>query len=80
MYLKDLAEIIYTEGTARIDVPITVKTFADDNKVLWRGKAEDLQYWYDIEKWIVVEVLIDHSIPEEQNLADYNKGKIITVI
>lgn len=78
MYLKDLAEIIYKEGTASEDVPITVITYYERD--LWKGKAVDLQYWYNIDNWIVVEILIDHSIPGEEDLPIYNKGKIIKVI
>ena len=63
-----------------MDVPITVRTFGEVERVLWEGKAKDLQNWDNIKGWIVVEVLIDKSRPEEKNLPDYNKAKIITVI
>lgn len=32
-----------------------------------------------IHKWSVVEILVDHSRQEEEQLPDYNKGKIIVI-
>ncbi len=77
MYLKDLANIIYTEGTASEKTQICIKTQAD-KRILWKGNAADLKNWDNIKGWIVVEVLIDYS--DEINQADYNKDKIVTVI
>lgn len=77
MYLKELASIIYTEGTASGNTQICVKTHAD-KRVLWKGNAKDLKEWENIKGWIVVEVLIDRE--DEENTADYNKNKIVTVI
>ncbi len=33
-----------------------------------------------INKWSVVEILVDHSRQEEEQLPDYNKGKIIVIM
>lgn len=78
MYLKDLAKFIYTEGTASENTRITVKTHGGDKRVLWTGKAKELQEMKNIDNWIVVEVLIDET--DDTSNIDYNKGKIITVI
>lgn len=77
MFLKDLARIIFADGTASEDTNIKVKTHTD-KRILWSGKAKDLQDWEKIAGWIVVEVLVDFE--DETNPAVYNKGKIITVI
>lgn len=83
MYLKELAKVIYTKGTTDEDRHITVRTENNagcPHKVLWEGKAKELNTMQNIGGWIVVEVLVDRSIKNETNLPDYNKGKIITVI
>lgn len=77
MHLKDLANIIYVEGTASEKTQICVKTHSD-KRILWKGNAADLKNWDNIKGWIVVEVLIDYS--DEINPTDYNKDKIVTVI
>lgn len=84
MDLKDLAKIIYTEGTASENTKITVRTHGEIKKTLWTGRAKQLQDWDKIEGWIVVEVLIDHNDKMSefpgQEKPDYNRVKIITVI
>lgn len=77
MYLKELATVIYTEGTASENTQICIMTHAD-NRVLWKGNAKDLKDWGRISGWIVVEVLVDRK--DEENEAIYNKNKIVTVI
>lgn len=78
MYLKDLAKIIYTEGSADENTKITVRTHGGDKRILWNGIAKDLQSMKNISGWIVVEMLIDKN--DDSASVDYNKGKIITVI
>lgn len=77
MYLKDLANVVFVKGTASEDTKIKVASYAD-KRILWEGKAKELKDWERIGGWIIVEVLIDFDNTEEP--ADYNKGKIITVI
>lgn len=77
MHLKDLANIVFVKGTASENAKIKVISYAD-KRILWEGKAKELKDWERIGGWIVVEVLIDFGDTEEP--ADYNKGKIITVI
>lgn len=84
MDLKDLAQIIYTNGTASENTKITVITHGEIRKTLWTGTAKQLQNWDNIKGWMVVEVLIDHNdkmseFPGLEN-PNYNRGKIITVI
>ena len=74
MYLKNLTKIIYPS-----DTPIKI-IHLGLNKILWEGKAKDLQYWDKIDGWIVVEVLVDHDSDPHDRLPDYNKGKIIKVM
>ena len=78
MYLKDLSKIIYDEGTASENRDIVVKTHSE-GKVLWEGKAKDLQSMDNIGGWLVVEILINEST-EKEDIPDYNWGKVITVI
>lgn len=78
MYLKDLAKFIYVKDTSSQNMKITVQTHGIIKRVLWTGKAKDLQKWDKINGWLVVEVLIDQS--DESEPCDYNKGKIIIVI
>ena len=84
MYLKDLAQIIYTEDTASENTKITVITYGEIRKTLWTGTAKQLQDWDNIKGWIVVEVLIDQDDKMSEfpgmEKPDYNRGKIITVI
>lgn len=78
MFIEKIAKVVYEDGTASEDTPITVKTHKD-NRVLWKGKAKELQEWAkNNQGWIVVEILIDMS--DTSNTPDYNKGKIIAVI
>lgn len=77
MYLKELSKIIFKEETASEETNIKVKSYSD-KRVLWEGKAKDLQNWERIDSWIVVEVLVDFE--DKINPMDYNKDKIITVI
>ena len=78
MYLKEISQIIYTPGMKDSDRPITVKTYTD-HKLIWEGKAKDLQSADIIEaSWHVVEIVVDHNDTSATN--DYNKGKIIYVI
>lgn len=77
MRLRELSKIIYADGMESESRKIKIISHAD-KRVLWEGKAKDLQNWERIGGWIVVEVLIDFE--DEINLVDYNKGKIITVI
>lgn len=77
MHLKELANIIYTEGTASENTQICIMTHAD-NRVLWRGNAKSLKEWEDINGWIVAEILIDRNDVNDE--AVYNKNKIVTVI
>ena len=75
MNLIDLSKILYKNSR------VTVMTYfrvGDARRLLWEGRAADLQNWNRIGSWIVVEVLVDHNDMSE--IADYNKGKIILVI
>lgn len=78
MLLSNLAKIIYCKGTASENTVITVKSHTT-GELLWCGIAKKLSsYTKDNPDWIVIEVLVDKS--DKENLADYNKGKIVTVI
>jgi hypothetical protein len=76
MRLDKLAKIIYEKGTASEHREILVK---DQHKViLWHGKAKDLYAFAAGKSWSVLEIVVDRNAPNE-NIPDYNKGKIITV-
>lgn len=83
MYIKDLAKVIYKEGTASEETKLTVISFCNKN-TLWSGMAKDLGSAVSqetgelLDKFIVVEVLVDWS--DFTNPAPYNKNKIISVI
>lgn len=77
MFLKELSKIIYTEETESENTKIKVLSYAD-KRILWEGKAKELQNWERISGWIAVEVLVDFN--DFENPAVYNKSKIITVI
>lgn len=78
MLLEKIAKTIYENNTASENTQITVKTH-EDNRILWNGKAKELEKWVNENRgWVVVEILIDTS--DKRNIPDYNKGKIITVI
>lgn len=78
MFIEKIAKIIYEKDTASENTNIVVKTH-NDNRMLWNGKAKDLQKWTkENNGWIVVEILIDDT--DKRNIPDYNKGKVITVI
>ena len=60
MELFNVAKIIYTKGTASINIPVTVKT---RDRVLWKGRACDLQEFTKYNKnWLVLEILRDKSV------------------
>lgn len=83
MYLKDLANVIYTEDTTSENTHITVETSYNDvgeSEILWEGKAKDLKTMENIGGWVVVEILVDRSGEDELNLPDHDKGKIVTVV
>lgn len=83
MYIKDLAKVIYKEGTFSEETKLTVISFCD-KRTLWRGIARNLgsaisqETGESLDKFIVVEVLVDWS--DLTNPAIYNKDKIISVI
>lgn len=82
MFLKDIAPIIYTKGTASENMPIKV-IHATNKNVLWKGKAKDLEIYTSRFKkggWIIEEILVDTSGEIPEGIPRYNLGKIITVI
>lgn len=88
MFLRDIARVIYAEDTASMNTTITVKTYNDEHKeyerVLWTGRAKDLQTWTGLGGWIVVEILIDPTTDVERfpgiETSLCNRGKIISVM
>lgn len=79
MYISRLAKIIYEEGTASENLPIKVRVHHDPERILWQGKAIDLQNERSLDGWIVVEILVDRFDGRPDSVPDYNHGKIITV-
>lgn len=71
----------YTNGDGRILYDGKLKDLIEymethDNLNQCDGFPVQVQSIY---KWSVVEILVDNSRKEEQELPDYNKGKIIVI-
>lgn len=77
MFLKNLASVIYEKDTASANKLITVKDGA--GKVLWHGKAKDLETFACDTNWLVLEILVDWASFTEKDIPAYNKSKIIIV-
>lgn len=76
MFLRDLAKIIYAEGTASMHRHITVKAYGD-GRTVWTGEAKDLIKYAKEHHWLVVEILVDTTDTHTDVFT--NKGKIIIV-
>lgn len=79
MTIKELAKIIYRKGFESANRHITVRTYIGDHK-LWSGLARDLQKQDFLKDYTVVEMLIDYYDELSDDLPDYNRGKVITVV
>lgn len=95
MYLKDIINLLYAKGIAIEKMNIHIKNMNGDtfyNGVLnFFHQYINTHNMLDpddgfprqvmcVDSWNVVEVLVDRSREEENNLPDYNKGKIIVVM
>jgi len=95
MYLKDIINLMYVEGTGTEDMNIHIQDMSGNT--FYNGKLKTFYQYISthnmldlddgfprqvmcIDSWNVVEILVDHSRQEEEQLPDYNKGKIIVVI
>lgn len=55
MSLEDISKFIYAPGTASENTCVKVITYSD-NRLLWEGKAVELQTWDNINGWLIVEI------------------------
>jgi hypothetical protein len=78
MLLSTIAKDIYVPNTASEDTQFRIVTHIN-NQEIWKGPAKDMAKRVGKTSWIVVEIKID---PEDtrDNIPDYNKNKIITII
>lgn len=79
MFLNKLARVIYEEGTASENLPVTVRVYREPECILWKGAAKDLHNQRSLDSWIVVEILVDKTDGRSDSVPDWNRGKIITV-
>lgn len=81
MKLKTLSKIIYIPGTLSELKHVKIVNHEGVRTIIWEGKAIDLQNCPIIDEgWCFVEILVDHTNPNENNIPDCDKGIIITVI
>lgn len=80
MTIGNLSKCCYTPNTASEDQNFTICLHAQKDRILWKGHAIDLRNQKALFDFIVVEILVDNIDKSEDNIPDYNKGKIITVI
>lgn len=66
-----------------VDNYITIETFGD-RRLLWKGKICDLlrttKSRSGLNKWIIVEMVVDYNHKREEGEPVYNKAKILRVI
>lgn len=79
MFVFEYANVSSHYNCAAEDTKIKIVTLSDRSRVLYEGTIRDVRNSRRLQNFIIVEILIDKSKPDEVDLPDYNKSKILVV-
>lgn len=79
MFVFEYANVSSFYNCAAEDTKIKIVTLHDRSNVLYQGTIRDVRNSRRLQNFIIVEILIDRSKPDEVDLPDYNKSKILVV-
>lgn len=81
MNLKTLLGMLYVPGVISDLRHVKIVNHEGKRTIIWEGSMTDIQTSDIInENLHFVEILIDHTIPNEDELPDYMRSIIITVV